>query len=553
MKTNKATSEKMDLLLAIEQIVEQAKDSSLDNDFFKKAAKPIKYVSDKLDLTKEQSVFIALFVDNVTDDQYSLRDMARQLGCSTTKLLRLMNDVDELERRELVCRSNSNRRAYYHVPTEVINAFRKNEKYIPEPLSELSCKALFAEFENIFEQRSDEDISYDMAMNKILFLLDNNKHLIFVQKVKSLGLNDYNTVLLVLFSHLFVTYADDNFGFRDLQKLYDNNREARRMWSLLQDNKHVLQNVKILEFSNDGGFVNKESIRFTWNAKQTFFQELNLSSLNKEVYRKSLVKHDTITPKQLFFENDIQKQVIELGNLLKEENYRNICVNLKNHGYRCGFTCLFYGAPGTGKTETVLQLAKQTGRDIMRVNVSEIKSMWVGESEKNIKRLFDQYREMVEKSPITPILLFNEADAIINKRQEGAEHAVDKMENAIQNIILQEMETLDGIMIATTNLAGNMDKAFERRFLYKIKFNKPSIEARKNIWTEMIPSLNDNDATMLASKYDFSGGQIENIARHYTIDSILHIESSVSLATLLKHCDNEKIEHNESRTIGFKI
>ena len=114
--------------------------------------------------------------------------------------------------------------------------------------------------------------------------------------------------------------------------------------------------------------------------------------------------------------------------------------------------------------------------------------MWVGESEKNIKQIFDSYRQKVEEFKMTPILLFNEADAIISKRQEGAERAVDKMENTIQNIILQEMELLDGILIATTNLAQNMDKAFERRFLYKINFTKPTLEARISIWHEMIPA-----------------------------------------------------------------
>ena len=197
--------------------------------------------------------------------------------------------------------------------------------------------------------------------------------------------------------------------------------------------------------------------------------------------------------------------------------------------------------PGTGKTETVLQLAKETGRDIMQVNISEIKSMWVGESEKNIKALFDNYRNKVKECKLTPILLFNEADAIIGKRQEGAERAVDKMD-----IILQEMETLDGILIATTNLAQNMDKAFERRFLYKIKFTKPTIEARMSIWREMIPALSEADIHALAMKYDFSGGQIENIARHYAIDNILHGSSSNVLETLSIHCDNERLEKKET-------
>lgn len=153
---------------------------------------------------------------------------------------------------------------------------------------------------------------------------------------------------------------------------------------------------------------------------------------------------------------------------------------------------------------------------LSQVNISEIKSMWVGESEKNIKGIFDDYRKMVKQSAKTPILLFNEADAIIGKRMVGAEKAVDKLENNIQNIILQEIEQLDGILIATTNLAENMDKAFERRFLYKVKFEKPDLHGRLQIWQTMIPSLNDADASFLAARYDFSGGEIENIARHYT-------------------------------------
>lgn len=100
--------------------------------------------------------------------------------------------------------------------------------------------------------------------------------------------------------------------------------------------------------------------------------------------------------------------------------------------------------------------------------------IWVGQSEKNVKALFDRYREQVKRAKLTPILLFNEADAIIGKRKNGAENAVDKMENSLQNIILQEMETLEGIMIATTNLQQNMDKAFERELgVYRIEFKKP--------------------------------------------------------------------------------
>jgi SpoVK/Ycf46/Vps4 family AAA+-type ATPase len=217
---------------------------------------------------------------------------------------------------------------------------------------------------------------------------------------------------------------------------------------------------------------------------------------------------------------------------------------------RNGFACLFYGAPGTGKTETVYQIARQTGRNILPVNVSEIKSVWVGETEKNIKKLFDDYRENVSCSEIAPILLFNEADALLGSRMETL-RSVDKMENALQNIILQEMETLNGIMIATTNLTKNLDMAFERRFIYKIEFLKPSLLVKKQIWRTMLSNLSDSDAEELALLYDFSGGQIENIVRKITVEQVLS-GGMPSLETIHGFCRNERLNHGDNRPrIGF--
>ena len=320
---------------------------------------------------------------------------------------------------------------------------------------------------------------------------------------------------------------------------------------MLTEGYHILLMEKLIEYNNNDGFEDRESFRMTAKAKQELFAELHLSSLNQSKRHGDVVRSEDIVPKKLFYDKRVGSQITELGKLLDDTQYNQIRTRMKDNGFRCGFTCLFYGAPGTGKTETVLQLARQTGRDILQVNISQIKSMWVGESEKNIKQVFDTYRAKVKDCKITPILLFNEADAVIGKRQEGAERSVDKMENSIQNIILQEMETLDGILIATTNLAQNMDKAFERRFLYKIKFEKPTVEARVSMWREMIPRLTEEEAWIFASKYEFSGGQIENIARHYMIGNILHGNSKNLVESLSTYCDSEKLETKEVRKIGF--
>ena len=546
-----AARKKMDLLAAIEQIVDKAKGTGLSAEFFRKADRYIRYVSEVMELTKEQSVMLALFVDNSCDTDITISSFGEYLGCRTSRLLRYMNDIDVLEKRELIRGRHSHNDVTYRVPVELIEALKRNEKYVPKDYTGLTCVELFGELANIFDMRENKELRYGDMVKKIDDLFCCNSNLEYVQKVKSYGFSERVRMLLILFSHLFVNNSDDNVGWHDLEFMHD----GRAMWSYvknrLSSGDHPLLEANIIENNNDGGFGDRNSFRMTNKAKNELFGELNLTSMNKRSKRGDIVRYGNIVPKALFYNEKNKAQVEELASLLDDEKYNQIRSRMKDTGFRCAFTCLLYGAPGTGKTETALQLARQTGRDIMQVNISQIKSMWVGESEKNIKQVFDNYRAMVNDSQTTPILLFNEADAIIGKRQEGTLRSVDKMENSIQNIILQEMEMLDGILIATTNLAQNMDKAFERRFLYKIKFDKPTVEARTSMWREMIPVLNEEESRILAGKFDFSGGQIENIARHYTIGKILHGDSEDVVNTLSTYCESEKLESNDKLRIGF--
>ena len=196
-----------------------------------------------------------------------------------------------------------------------------------------------------------------------------------------------------------------------------------------------------------------------------------------------------------------------------------------------------------------MQIAKATGRAIYHVDISSTKSCWFGESEKLIKAVFKKYEDICEHSEKRPILLFNEADGIFSKRKGTDSSNVAQTENTIQNIILEEMERLDGILVATTNMAENLDGAFERRFLFKIKFEKPSFEARKSIWLSKIPSLSDEDARALADAFTFTGGEIDNIVRKATIVEVLN-GSEPSLHELKRLCREEKMHGNTAR-IGF--
>lgn len=150
----------------------------------------------------------------------------------------------------------------------------------------------------------------------------------------------------------------------------------------------------------------------------------------------------------------------------------------------------------------------------------------------------------------TPILLFNEADALISKRGSLDGGGPRQTENAMQNILLEEMEKLDGIMIATTNLCENMDTAFERRFLFKVKFEKPSVEARSKIWMSKLESLSNEDACSLAKQFDFSGGEIDNIVRKSEMNEII-TGITPDYEMLADMCKKERLEKEGERRVGF--
>lgn len=366
----------------------------------------------------------------------------------------------------------------------------------------------------------------------------------FLKKIKKLKLDGFETSLLIFICHLFVNKDDNSIRHCDLDD-YVYADSQRRLKKFFKTEDTTLFQKKLVEWSDDGEMGHQKSVRLTDYAKDELLAELDLKKPKK---KKDFVLVENIVEKPLFYNDKEGQQVSELQRLLSQDNFKTVQERLKEKGMQQGVSCLFYGVPGCGKTESVLQLAKQTGRDIFFVDISNTKSMWFGESEKKIKEVFDKYRTYVKQSEITPILLFNEADAVFGKRKNVSSGNLSQTENAIQNIILQEMENLNGILIATTNLTDNLDSAFERRFVYKIKFEKPVITAKQKIWQSKLPWLTDDEGLKLAITFDFSGGEIDNIVRKTTINEII-FGSNPQFSDLEKLCKEEKTTQRPS--IGF--
>jgi len=178
---------------------------------------------------------------------------------------------------------------------------------------------------------------------------------------------------------------------------------------------------------------------------------------------------------------------------------------------------IFYGAAGTGKTMTAYSLAKSLKRQVLAFDCSKILSMYVGESEKNVRKIFDTFYELSEKTKTEPILLLNEADQFLGARSSGTITGADQMHNQMQNIFLEQIENFRGMLIATTNLLENIDKAFSRRFNYKIEFKKPDKAQREKLWELMLPEdapyAKKFDIKELAT-YSLTGGQINLVVKN---------------------------------------
>ncbi len=248
-----------------------------------------------------------------------------------------------------------------------------------------------------------------------------------------------------------------------------------------------------------------------------------------------------------------------LNSLLKQVD-KNVVNRLKAWGIKdkkkgIDARIIFYGAAGTGKTLTSLALAKSLKKHVLSFDCSKILSMYVGESEKNVRNIFDTYKDLKEKTKTEPILLLNEADQFLSSRTSEGMSGSEKMHNQMQNIFLEQIERFDGILIATTNLLENIDKAFSRRFNYKIEFVKPNQEQRKELWEKLLPEnlpLEKNFDISKLSNYSLTGGQIEMIIKNTAYKVAIEENPVFKLSTFVEQIEKEmKSQFDKDNKMGF--
>lgn len=546
------------LASALDQIVGEISSSSLDA-YISSEHPELGFACDTLNITPIQACLFAIILEKSGDDLASTKDLMSTLTISKIRILGLKKEFDELTKKKLiVARTRRSGSVGYRVSQSVVTAIQDNVPIEPEQLSGLSTRAIFSKLHSIFADVAGGNSTSGIALQEICDIMNSNSENPFVQTCIEHGLQNLNdsdeTLLMFYMLHRNVSFGDNDFSVDEFKKVLDDPFGFNdNLYDLICNGESNLQKRGLMEFKCENGLENREGLQVPESVLNEILADLGgvTSKPKAAIPKDELVAHSSIKSKMMFYNDEEGEQVDRLTELLMPEKFTQIQERLKQKGYRPGVCALFYGAPGVGKTETVMQIAKATGRDIFMVDMA-IKSKWIGESEKNLKQLFKTYRTLVRESDVAPILLFNEADAIFGKRVTE-ETVSEKLNNTLQNILLQEMESLEGILIATTNMTESFDKAFERRFLYKVLFKTPSVGVKAKIWKSMVEDITERDAERLASEYSFTGGQIENITRKLDVDYILS-GSAPDMDKILDLCKSESIQNEKQKQkIGFTI
>lgn len=513
-----------------------------------------KRVAAVLDISPVQAALLTGAMGKIVGkDSFGWSDIASFFDVPPMALTSLKADFDELvERNYLQPEPKSRHNAFnakYIINPALFNALLQSQPFSAELLAKPSFDRyrFCTEVSDLIELRRTGTITTQRLFEMVKDLEKKHGRMDFVNAVAKAEPDIEGRTFFCTTCFNQLSFVCQHTGIKTtLCHIYEHIGKRVALFNDFVNNRHPLLKTNLVELVYDGG----THLVLSQKGKKVFFEDdgerLEFTQKNNNV-----IVPDKITEKRLFFGNDLQSQLLLFQDNLMESNFAQLQRRLEENSLPKGVAALFYGLPGTGKTEAAMQIAKATGRTVVHVDIAESKSMWYGESEKKIKGIFADYQRLCLSEKRKPILLFNEADALFSKRRDIISLNTDQTENAIQNILLEEMEKLDGILIATTNLVNNFDSAFERRFLFKIKFDQPTAEAKKGIWKERLPWLSDDDCALLAAKYNFSGGEIENIVRKSTMQELLYGQHP-DIEEINELCGHEKLNGSRHNRMGFR-
>lgn len=543
----------------IEKIVEASRDSKLEPELFAKIQTELNELATFFKITPNQALLVAnIFSLNYKGDTVDTKDLSEYFDCTPVKILMYTPDIEVLLKKGLLLLNKSNHRLklafannQYYLSEELSESIVKGSKLIlpkQEPVKFKTLVELMEVIIDLINEATEEPFYYFDMKQKSERILKSNRNFGTINTLLNLNLESYQNLLFILVCWKTLNGKETADLESLLKSLFKRRSDKINALQKMINGVDPLFSGDILEII-EAPFFNDTEVKLAPESLK-WLENDGVVIGKKDNKGNNVLTPDSITQKELFYNSSDLDQINMITNIIQPDSFSRLQTRLDERKLPKGVAVLLYGAPGTGKTESVYQLAKQTGRSVMCVDISASKSMWFGESEKVVKRIFTNYTTLCKTSEITPILLFNEADAILGKRRESNSTNTSQTENAIQNIILEEMERFEGILFATTNLATNLDAAFERRFLFKLYFTKPELKVSAKIWQSKLAKLSSEECDMLAARFDFSGGQIENISRKYSMAEIIN-GTTPTYDEIVAFCKEESIAKVGGKTIGF--
>jgi len=543
---------------AIKFICSKAQNSKLSNKFWTdpKIVLAIETIKKDLPFNNNQIIlFSILSACTLCHNILSIGDLGNKLDVSPFVMFELEKDLADIVKLGYVIKkSDWTDIDGYSVSVEVLAALRDGKKPAePETIKKKNNVELISYLdEKVIEGNSSlEAVGLELASIRKF-----NIHLEIVQQFEKLGYNTLEICILIHLLNVAIKFSS-NVSFNDMLDFVaqKDSSSAFELKSYLRNKESLLLKTKFIQISKRN-FLQDDEIHITRKAlAQLLPSEHKMIILrkpnNEELSACTLIKPKDIIKKTMIYDTNTENQLSILRDIVSNKGLKNLQKNLVNEGLKKGVCVLLYGCPGTGKTETVLQFCKENGRNLLQVNISDMKSVWFGKSEKIVSGLFNQYADLIKTSRKMPILLFNEADGVLSKRRNLNENSsCVQTENAIQNIILQEFENNKGIIICTTNMINNLDPAFNRRFLYKIKFSEPDLPTRSAlVKLKLGKYITDEQAQEIASSYQLTGGTLDNVLTKIIAKKCLY-DAVPSFDEIEEYCSQD-IMKSERVPIGF--
>ena len=550
------TNLKFKLLESIGKIYERSKKCKLQPEFFNEIDSELELLSGYFKVTRIQAFFVAVILSmNYKGESVDFNDLVEYFRCNPMAILHYSEDFAALCDKGVLTKEKSlNRLQLAHATDEYTINEKISEAVIKnEPMPDVAEKEMEDVFEvlgkliNGAEERHRERISTRDLFLKTRVLMFKNINFPLIQKLSDFGFHTADNFLFLYLVWKTVTGEKNVDIAGATEDIYDDPVKKVKYLQTILKGENALLKKELIELV-EAKFFNDTELKLT-DQSLRLLEKCEVKIIHNNTNRKNITEPFTILSRKLIFSNEMESRLSLIRNILVDDNLLETQERLSSKNLPKGITILFHGEPGTGKTELVLQLAKETNRKIFKVDISQSKSLWYGESEKIIKRIFTDYNSLLKECERIPVLLFNEADAIFSARRKLNASNVSQTENAIQNIILDELERFEGILMATTNLTGNFDAAFDRRFLFKVQFHKPGLNSRAKIWRLKFPQLDAIESELLASRFDFSGAQIDNILRKSEMHEIIH-GKPVNFETILSYCQEEN-QLTKTTKIGF--